>query len=139
MNETWGLEEELKWVETAEIVLKESLSSKEANLMKFHQISVRRAWILQGPTWSEVTSGSFRITELIVLCIQHSHRSQSLQNVTQGFTNQLLQASLAVKKVNMFAISRSAGRSKSQSSEEVKCPHLSFFQVCLLPGLFSSN
>ena len=52
-NVAWELEGDMKWVETAEmIVLKESILLKEPNLIQFHQNSVKRVWILHSLAWS---------------------------------------------------------------------------------------
>ena len=52
-NVAWELEGDMKWVETAEmIVLKESILLKEPNLIQFHQNSVKRVWIPHSLAWS---------------------------------------------------------------------------------------
>lgn len=80
------------------------------------------------PSGSHLKSGDLReFQNYRTDCSVHSAQSQiSVSKVWyRGFSSRLLQVSVAVLKVTVFAISRPAGRSRSQPSQEVKCPNLS--------------
>lgn len=77
------------------------------------------------PSGSPLRSGDFReFQNYRADCSVHPVQPQISEKVCKmrhrGFTSPLLHVSLTVLEVTTFAISRSAGRSRSQPSEEVK-------------------